>query len=285
MDEICGADLVSWFFSATDSRRQEIIGYVLDDGISEWLIDNVDGLKLSLTLLAQNGITPTGKRKLLLVSAINESYVASSSASKANISDEIRENRSPLQKEIEVAYQFLLGRNWPAGNPLGMTARELASILKQLDGYKTCPTEGGIDRFSDIVEKSQSTARWGADRLRDFIKRGDSVAISLAGYARVQLSALYRKAKLYDEALDATSVLVTDQARGLSQSTIAALCITRAAALMDKFEIAPSNQNATTYLAESRKMLGRAYAINVDNEYQHAAFFRLISLEKQKHNS
>lgn len=283
MDSIDGADLRAWWPAATASRRRSLTGYHLDDSENEWLIEEVTEHGLNLVLLGPDGYTPTSRRRKLPASAIDDSTVVWNDSAGSQLSKEIAAEKPPHQIKADEAYRFLLQRGWPAGNPLGMAAIDVASILKQLDGVGVHPGKDDINRFSSIVEKTKETANFGAKCLRQFIDRGQFANTSLAGHCRIQLSSLFRMAGRYQDALEATSILVSRRTGGLSQSEVAAMCITRAAALMDKFEMTRTSDNATSCLVEAREMLKWSYAIHgSDSEYQKAAFGRLLSLEKSR---
>ena len=194
--------------------------------------------------------------------------------------------RSPLQKKAAEAFRFLLQRGWPADRSLGLSAIDLEHVLVLLDGNTVPPDAADIDKLTNFAEQSPKTALVGARWISEFITRNGPRAQSLALHCGIHLSALYRAAGRYEEALSATSILVTGPTGGLDQSAVATMCVTRAAALMDKFEHARNAKNANDSLAEARKLLGRSYAIRggESNEYSSATFGKLLSLEKSLKN-
>lgn len=274
-----GGPLRRWLESAPADRRQALVGYHLDDGKDEWLIDAVAEHALILILLDADGETPTKRRKQLPVSSIEDSHVIW--GEDADLYMEILNSRSSLQVQIDEALRIVLEWGWPASVPLGPTAIDLANILIK------CGVDGGdlkeedIDRFAEIVERAKAAALFGANWLRRYIENHCSAALSLGGHCRIHASALFRLADRFEDALSITEMLATGQTTGLSQSAIATMCVTRAAALMDKFEASQWKDNSTTLLTDARTLLNRSYAIHGGaGEYHQNSFFRLLSLEK-----
>ena len=284
MDEISieGHEIRRLLDRAQESASGILQGLHLDDGQSEWLVEGLIDNKLCLVRLHSDGITATNVRRQLPASGISDDYVLFGEPGQPGFEEMLAATMSSLDIIIDRSIRLLQSKGLPQAASLGARAMDVAVVYEKLQTASDVMEED-LDKFTEIIERSQDQALWGANILKAFMAHESNDNPALIARCRIHISALFRKAGRFMDAIAATDVLVRNETKGMTQGAICAMSITRAAALMDKFDSNRMADPTRQSLEDAKRYLSRAFAIRggESDEFLNATYGRLNSIEKQ----
>lgn len=206
----------------------------------------------------------------------------------------IEDALSPADKEILNAREYLR-RYGIITSELGgdLVVRKIYQILQGWDQRKDVPEGRDWQYMIDIFRDGSSQLRSkGTSLVRSWVEYVESNRTGSATgrfdvYRRVGLAALYRHAGQFDKALAVSEIVELPMNRLEDRNSVAVLCTTRAATLMDLAEHKP--QERAQLLKSARQTLNKANAMSGgDSDFVRETFVRLkrldteASAEKQK---
>lgn len=277
---IDGNSLRKWLLSP-DGKADWIVGYRIDDGSHEWVITGIQNQSLLLAELDADGITRSGKTKVLPIVRIGNDICLWSESDDQRAFDAIESSRSPLDIAAQDALTYLANAGWSDTNKLGLSAIELASLVRRVGDPLLSTVE--IERIASISQVSKDSSRAAAKWINKHLEKQPEMDLKTKMQAKVQISSLLRAAGRYDEALAATEGIDNLSTHDIPAMLLVVLLVTRSAAIMDRYEHNPTNDQATEWMNLAERMLKKAYAISGGRptEHQNAAFGRLRALQNR----
>ncbi len=197
----------------------------------------------------------------------------------------IEDALSPADREILNAREYLR-RYGIITTELGgdLVVRKIYQILRGWDQRKDVPEGSDWQYMIDIFRDGSSQLRSkGTSLVRIWVEHVESngtgsAAGSFDVYRRVGLAALYRHSGQFDKALAVSEIVELPMNRLEDRNSLAVLCTTRAATLMDLAENKP--QERAQLLKSARLTLNKANAMSgADSDYVREAYMRLKKLE------
>lgn len=280
--EIDGAQLVRWIARDEVSRVPRLLDSGFADDHHEWRVVATAGPMVTLTC-------DTAPPKTVHYRGLKDGslYVSVDSG----IWDDVQSERSDLERRVEAARAMLNERRLVGGvRPADTEAVRLYDIVNPWFSDRRLPSLDQVREARGYFERATPVTTQACDLMRDWLSACmSSTCMNSAARSadeigfRIQCAALLRAARRPEEALVVTDVLLDARGWPWGEQARAILLTVRAGALMDLFERnreIEGAQGARKWLAEARRRLGNAYAIQGPNEHVSAAYRRLDSLEK-----
>lgn len=199
----------------------------------------------------------------------------------------IEDALSPADKEILNAREYLRGYGIITSELGGdLIVRKMYQILRGWDQRKDVPEGSDWQYMIDLFRDGSSQLRTkGTSLVRswvDHVERNGtgSFAATFDVYRRVGLAVLYRHSGQFDKALAVSEIVELPMNRLEDRTSVAVLCTTRAATLMDLAE--HKRQERAHLLKSARLTLNKANAMSGgDSDFVRETYVRLKRLETE----
>ncbi|MCX7164796.1 MAG: hypothetical protein NTV11_00795 [Rhodocyclales bacterium] len=200
----------------------------------------------------------------------------------------IKGSLSVGERKISAANEHLRGLGFSVSELGGDTvALFLWDIVKAFEERQVAPDDGQWNRLHDILRNgSASVMRVGAKLVTQWIAHSEEANGGIFDvYRRVLLAFLYRHTGQLEKALQVSSIVEFPQSRMMGgSSSVAVLCTTRAAAMMDMAELQPSKRSEL--LKNARLTLNKANAISgSDSDEIRETYSRMKKLDQQNESA
>jgi hypothetical protein len=279
--EIEGSRVVAWGAKAPLSDLEVLSNAEYSDSEAEYVLHQIDNS--GLTILARNSDQALRRNWQFF----SDGTFFLDHTKGAQLLQKIEDGLSPAAKEILNAREYLR-RCGIITSELGgdLVVRKIYLILHAWEERKDVP-EGKdwqymIDIFSDgssqMRSKGTSLVRSWVDHVER--NRAGSAVGRFDVYRRVGLAVLYRHSGQFDKALAVSEIVELPMNRLEDRNSVAVLCTTRAATLMDLAE--HKAQERPQLLKLARLTLNKANAMSGgDSDFVRETYVRLKKLETE----
>ena len=283
MIDIDESDIARWAAKANADQLHLLVGAEYSDANDIWLIEVADENGLELFNVE------TGRRMRRAFSFFASGAFAFSFSNEASgkvVKDLIHDSLSEFDRRILNARNVVSSHGFLVSDFDGdADVMKVATAIGQFEHEGKVPAGENWGDIHEILLRGerQSLMRCGAKLVAVWIDGAES---RLDGcfdlFRRVLLAVLYRHTNQLAKALEVSDVVKMPQVKLLGgQGSIAVLCTTRAAALMDLAE--RSSDGCCALIQEARRSADRAYAISGGGESKEVmmVYSRLKALEKR----
>lgn len=278
MLQIDGSDIVRWLASAKDSEMVLLNGAEYADDSDVWTI--LETTRGGLSIVGEDST----RRVMRPLGFFQGTFFVTEDIG-ARLNDLIRGTQTEGERKIARSKEYLASVGFPVSELGGDTvALFLAQTIENFRERGVAPDDVAWTRIQEIFDhRSASVMRSGAKLVAEWVADSERKAGGLIdAYRRVLLAYLFRHSGQLDKALEVSEVVNLPQTRFLGgNSTIAVLCTTRAAALMDKAELTATER--TNLLKDARMSLNKANAIGGGESSEvREAYMRLKRLDQRQ---
>ncbi len=282
MIEIDGSEVSRWAAKANDAELVPLIGSEYSDADDIWIVEavGVDGL----TLVCDDNTGRRQKRPFDFFS--RGSFFFQSECSGKSVQDLIVGSRSKSDKAIHDA-RIAVERSGFLISELGgdTYVKRLATAIRNFEEHDQIPDGDDWAEIHQILSQGQkqSVMRAGAKFVESMLTRAEA---ALNGrfdvFRRVSLAFLCRHTNQLDKALAVSDVVVQQGANLVGGNrSIAVLCTTRAAALLDVAEREQDRNRKAELIHKARLAANRANAIGEgDSDEVMLVYMRIKKLER-----
>lgn len=256
--QIEGQKIFAWIQLCKESDRTLLVGTEFANNDDVWLVTGIDREWIELERTSDGAPS----RKKLTFVLDGDFFIG------AGISDQLeasrREVMSPGELAIEEAREKLLSTGLRASVLGASDAQFLAALISEFRDHSFPDHDEWMRLHHLITEGPTENMRAIAPLLRKWLERSESELGHYDLFRRILLAVVYRHSGQLQKGIDISDVVDEHGKCPNDQSSIAILCTTRAASLMDVAEL--GSKSPCEILSMARKSLNRAYAIRGSEE-------------------
>lgn len=280
MIEIDGAEVSRWAAKAGEAEMAQLIGSEYSDADDIWKVEVADSSGLTVV---SEGTSRRQKRTFEFF--LRGSFFFQNDCAGKSVKDLIVGSLSEFDNAILDARNLVARYGFLISELGGDTyVMRLATVIRNYEGHDQVPNDDEWTEIHQILSQGQkqSVMRAGAKLVDMLLQKAEA---GLNGgfdiFRRVSLAFLYRHTSQLEKALAVSEVVAQPRAVLVGGNrSIAVLCTTRAAALLDVAERLQNPIQKQAQIQQARLAVNRANAIGQgDSEEIMLVYMRIKKLE------
>lgn len=256
--QIEGQKIFAWVKKCKEGDRTILVGAEFSNNDDVWRVKGLDDEWIDLERTSDG--VPSRKKLMFILDG--DFFVCAGLS--AQLEESRREGMSSGELALERAIEKLLSKGFRASALGADDTQFLSDLISRFQDNSFPDFDEWMRMHELIADGPTENMRVILPLLKVWLQRSE---LQLGHYdlsRRIFLAVVYRYSGQLQKAIDISNVVDEQAQYPKDQSSVAILCTTRAASLMDMAE--SSSKSPCEILSAARKSLNRAYAIRASEE-------------------